>query len=200
MSQINNLILYCTRKGTRAIISCQLTLQIVGDYVRITSFLLLLYTQITSCNFLYRVLVAFPLILFISLKLKILLLQILLLYKTNLNTSFTIKVLISYFCKAQKSCLKVVIILRFLKLRDKFKLSCSFFIINTSKILISCYTAAINWLSVSLRSLRYTPQSQIKCLCIRILTTSLVVRRLTRSSSKLLFLSFCLLLSSNSSV
>ena len=82
----------------------------MGDYIKITSLLLLLQPWITSLNFLNKVLVALPLISLTIFDLKMqTLLNLIELYFLNLKTLLIIRLLISCLLNAQKRALKVII-------------------------------------------------------------------------------------------
>ena len=97
-----------------------------------------------SLNFLKEVFIAYPLILLISLKLKIYIPKYLLgLYCINLKTPFVIKPLISCCWDFLNRPLRVVIILSFYSFKDSFILVYSLWVIKVIKILFSSI-AAIN--------------------------------------------------------
>ena len=123
--------------NTNTTITYQLAFWIVKDYIKIISFLLLLYTQIISLDFLYRVSITLPLILQIILKLKILTLVYLIgSYQIKLKTFYLVKPLTFYFIKASNSALGVVILPSFHSFNISTILAYSLLIIKAILVLI----------------------------------------------------------------
>ena len=105
----------------------------------------------TSCNFSYGMLIAFPLILLISLKLKIHMPEYLFgLYCINLNTPFVIKPLISYYWDSLKGFLGIVIMPSCLNFIDSSLLAYSLLIMKAIEVLTPLLIIVINCSSKSL--------------------------------------------------
>ena len=135
-------------------ITCWLALQIVKNCIKIISFLLLLYAQIMSLDFLYKVSIALPLTLQIILKLKILILIYLIgSYQIKLKTPYLVKPSTSYFVKALNSTLGVVILPSFYSFNTSAIFIYSLFVIKAIKVIqvsISLIIVRKAWLKLSL--------------------------------------------------
>ena len=125
----------------------------MGDCIKIISLLLLLQPQMTSLNFLNRVLVALLLILLTILNLKMqTLLNLIKLYFLNLKTLFIIKLLISYLLDTQKGVPKVIIQPSFQSYFISLKLAFSLAVIKTINNSTLPLMVTMN---CSLKSIRY---------------------------------------------
>ena len=144
ISRRNSLIPSFKRDGVIVRITRWLALQMVSNWVRISSLPLLLQAQIISLNFLKGVFIAFFLTLLISLKLKIYIPKYLLgSYYTNLKTPLAIRLLISYCWDFLNGPPRAVIIPSFRSFRDSSILAYFLRVIKVIKIL-SSFMAIIN--------------------------------------------------------
>jgi hypothetical protein len=100
----------------------------------------------TSCDFSYRALVAFPLTLLISLELKIRVPKYLFRsYYTNLNTPFAIKLSISCHWDSSNGFLGVIIIPSYCSFMDSSILAYSLLIMNAMEVLIPLLIIVVNY-------------------------------------------------------